>query len=125
MATIVIILILGIIIFFAVRGTLKHMKGEGGCCGGGCSYEEEQKVLENPILGSLTISVEGMHCQNCKNSIERNVNKIEGASCRVNLKKKTAVVQYDREIDPQEVKRVIERLDFIVGDIMDERRSEP
>lgn len=124
MATIVIILILGIIIFFAVRGTLKHMKGEGGCCGGGCSYEEEQKVLENPILGSLTISIEGMRCQNCKNSIERNVNKIEGASCRVNLKKKTAVVQYDREIDPQEVKRVIERLDFIVGDIMDERRSE-
>ena len=83
MATIVIILILGIIIFFAVRGTLKHMKGEGGCCGGGCSYEEEQKVLENPILGSLTISVEGMHCQNCKNSIERNVNKIEGETSAV------------------------------------------
>lgn len=122
MGTIVIIIILGIIVFFALKSSLQHMRGEGGCCGGGSVDIEEEKVLKNPILGSYIIDVEGMHCQNCKSRIERNINKIEGASCKVNLKKKIATVQFDRELDVQEIKRIIERLEFSVGEIKEERK---
>lgn len=122
MGTIVMIIVLVVIVFLAVRSSFKHMKGEGGCCGGGSDEKVEEKILENPVLGKFIVDVEGMHCQNCKNSIERNVNKIEGASCKVNLKKKTATVEFDREVDPQEIKRVIERLDFTVKEIREERK---
>ena len=58
--------------------------------------------------------IEGMHCENCKNSVERSVNKIDGAACRVDLKRNLAEVSYDRPIDENTLRFAIERLDFTV-----------
>lgn len=117
-ATIGIIVIVAVVVFFAIRSSVKHMKGEGGCCGGGSEpIAEEKKILENPILGKKIVTIEGMHCENCKNSVERHVNKIEGAVCEVNLKKHQAVVSYDRPINEGRLRRVIELLDFTVTGI--------
>ena len=38
MGTVIIIGILAIIVVIAVISSVKHMKGEGGCCGGGWRY---------------------------------------------------------------------------------------
>ncbi|MBQ9044960.1 MAG: heavy-metal-associated domain-containing protein [Oscillospiraceae bacterium] len=117
-ATYIIIAIVAVIVFFAIRSSAKHMKGEGGCCGGGDTViREEAKVLDNPVIGKKIVHIEGMHCENCKNSVERHVNKIEGAACEVDLKKNQAVVSYDREIDENRLRRVIELLDFTVTGI--------
>ena len=35
MVNIIIVLILLLILGYALRGTIKHFKGEGACCGGG------------------------------------------------------------------------------------------
>jgi copper chaperone CopZ len=72
------------------------------------------------VIGRKIIEVEGMHCENCKNSIERRINKIEGASCRVDLKKKLAVVEYDRELNENELTSAISLLDFKVVSIRTE-----
>ena len=93
MGTAVILVVLVIIVVFAVRSGIKHGKGEGGCCGGGSSVKEEKKVLTGDIIATKIVSIEGMHCENCKNSIEHQINRIDGASCEVNLKKKTAVIK--------------------------------
>ena len=115
MGTAIIIGILAIIVVIAVISSVKHMKGEGGCCGGGGdTVAEEKKTLDN----------EGMHCENCKNSIERSVNKIDGASCQVNLKKKQATIEVDREIDDADIRIAIERLDFKVTGITTNRKEE-
>ena len=118
-ATYVIIAVIAVIVFFAVRSTAKHMKGQGGCCGGGeeISAAEDTKVLENPVIGQKVVHIEGMHCENCKNSVERHVNKLEGASCKVDLKKKSATVSYDRPLDDARLRKVIELLDFTVTGI--------
>ena len=58
-----------------------------------------------------------MHCDNCKNSVERQINKIDGASATVNLRKKIAVVEYDRELDDEDLRKAVERLDFKVTGI--------
>ena len=119
-STILIIVILAIIIFFAARSSVKHLKGEGGCCGGGGeSFSVPTKELEGPIIGEKIVSIEGMHCDNCKNSVERAVNRIDGASCTVNLKKNIAVVSYDRELDEESLRRAIEWIDFKVTGIED------
>lgn len=118
MATIIIVLILIVIVLFAFRGSFGHFKGEGGCCGGGGgTIEEETKVLEHPIIGRKIVHVEGMHCENCKNSIERQINRIEGASCTVDLKKNIAVISYDRNIDEESIRNTLKRLDFGVAGI--------
>ena len=83
MGTAIIIGILAIIVVIAVISSVKHMKGEGGCCGGGGDT----------------------------------VNKIDGASCQVNLKKKQATIEVDREIDDADIRIAIERLDFKVTGI--------
>lgn len=116
----VVIGILAVIVVIAVVKSRSHIKGEGGCCGGGKSIIAEHKELEAPQIGEKLVQIEGMHCENCKNSIERAVNRIEGAVCKVNLKKKNARVIYSKEIDDEELKRVIERLDFQVVSITEQ-----
>ena len=123
MGTAIIIGILAIIVVIAVISSVKHMKGEGGCCGGN-TVAEEKKTLDNPVIAVKTVDIEGMHCENCKNSIERSVNKIDGASCQVNLKKKQATIEVDREIDDADIRIAIERLDFKVTGITTNRREE-
>ena len=115
METAIIIGILAIIVVIAVISSVKHMKGEDGCCGGGGdTVAEEKKVLDNPVIAVKTVDIEGMHCENCKNSIEHQINRIDGAACQVNLKKKTATITMTRPISDDEITRDIERLDFKV-----------
>ena len=43
MVNAIVILILILIAIFAIRGTIKHMKGESPCCGGGGASEIKEK----------------------------------------------------------------------------------
>ena len=63
------IVIIVIILIPAIRTTVKHMKGEGDCCGGP-KEKVPKKKMDGPKLRELTVHIEGMHCQNCKNRIE-------------------------------------------------------
>ncbi|SEL34625.1 Copper chaperone CopZ [Butyrivibrio sp. ob235] len=107
------------IIAFSLRGSIKHFRGEGGCCGGGNSVvKEPDKKLDNPVIGKTTLKVEGMHCENCRNRVKRVINSIEGASCKVNLKKGLVDIEYDRDIDNDIFIKAIENLDFHVVSTM-------
>ncbi len=119
MGNIIIIAALAVIIFFAVRGTIKHTKGEGGCCGGSGAGITETKELSGKVTAVKIIEIEGMHCENCKNSVERSINKIEGAVGKVNLKKNICEVSMDREISDETLRIAVERLDFKVMSIKD------
>lgn len=114
MGNVIIIGILVIIVIFAVAGSARHFKGEGGCCGGGGGSIREHKELDAPKIGEKILKIEGMHCDNCRNRVERAVNKIDGVVCRVNLKKKTAKVSYSREIDDELLKSTVTKLGYEV-----------
>ena len=116
----IIILIVIVLLIFALKGTLKHFKGESPCCGGGSGLiktEIEEKVLEHPAIGKKTVKISGMHCDHCVKSVTEAIDKIEGASAKVNLKKEEAVVSYDREIDDDDLKKAVEEAGFKVVDI--------
>ena len=114
MGTAVILVVLVIVVIFAVKSGIQHGKGEGGCCGGGGSIKEDKKVLTGDIIATKIVTIDGMHCEN---SIEHQINRIGGASCEVNLKKKIATIQMDKPVDNETIRRTIERLDFKVVDI--------
>lgn len=112
----IIISILLIILVIALLRAKKHFKS-GGCCGSGSTSVRSSKKLTDTKLGQFTMSIEGMHCENCQNRIEHAVNRLDGVVCKVNLKKKSAVVSYSREVSRQEVKEIVEKLGFVVTDI--------
>ena len=118
--TAVVLAVLILIVVLAVKNSVGHLKGEGGCCGGGasCSSRPEPKELDGPVIGKKLVKISGMHCENCRNLIERAVNRLDGASCLVDLKKGTAEVSYDREIDDNMLRLSIENLDFKVEEII-------
>lgn len=118
-ATIVIIIALAVIVFFAVRGSRKHFEGEGGCCGGGGGTIEDVKELTGKKQGEKIVHIEGMHCDNCKNRVQRAINKIDGAAAKVDLKKKEAVVSYDRTISDDVIRKAVEDEDYQVTAIED------
>lgn len=117
MTNIIIILLVVVILACALKGTLKHFKGESSCCGGGSGTvktKSEKKKLSGPVIGKKTIKISGMHCEHCVQSVTKAINKIEGASAKVDLKKETAVISYDRELDEAVFVQAIEQAGFQV-----------
>lgn len=104
----VIVLILG----FGIYSTIKHFKGEGGCCGGS-SYKPKKKKLKS-VLYQKTFKVEGMHCDHCKNRVEEAVNDINGVAGKVNLKCGELVVSYAEDVDDSVIIARIERAGYKV-----------
>ena len=113
-STLIVLLVVIIIAAFAIKSSLGHFKGEGGCCGGGETILPDEKQLTGPKIGEKTVHIEGMHCENCKNRVERAINRIDGAVGKVNLKKKTAVVSFEREVSDEEIRKAVENLDYKV-----------
>lgn len=116
MTNLIIILIIAVLLFFGFRSTKKHMKGQGECCGGGSSAEIiPEKKLEK-VAATKTFLVDGMTCDHCKGWVEKAVNSIEGASCKVNLNKREAVVSMDREIPDEVIRMAIKNAGYRVID---------
>lgn len=112
MGDVIIIIILCIAVFFAMRSSLKHFKGEGGCCGGGSDIKPDKKKLDNDKIAEKVIRIEGMNCDHCKNTVERYINDIDGAVAKVNLRKNIAVVSLDRMVSDEELKVAVEKAGF-------------
>jgi copper chaperone CopZ len=113
-STLIVLLIVIVIAAFAMRSSIGHFKGEGGCCGGGETILPDEKELAGTKIGEKTVHIEGMHCENCKNRVERAINRIDGAVGKVNLKKNIAVVSFEREVSDEEIRKAVEEQDYKV-----------
>ena len=112
----IIIAVLAIMVFFMLRSSIKHFKGEGGCCGGGGGIIEDNKKLTSTEIGSKTISISGMSCDNCRIRVKNALNRIDGLTAEVDLKKSTAELHYSREISDDEIRRAVEDAGYKLED---------
>lgn len=117
--TIVFIAVLLVIVAFAVRGSIRHMRGEGGCCGGG-SVRAKPKKLTEPVVEKKVVSVSGMHCENCQNHLTELLNELDGVSAKVSLKKQNAVVLAIRPVSDEELEETVRRAGYHVESIQSE-----
>ena len=111
-------IIIGIIIviaFFAVRTIVKR-KGHKGCCGSGSDYKPRKKKLKN-VIATKVFLVDGMHCEKCANRVTEVVNDIPGTSGVVDLKKGIVTVSYEQEVPDEQIKAKIERVGYTVTEI--------
>lgn len=116
MGTFVITLVLAVMIFLAVRSSIRHFKGEGGCCGG-AEKRPKKKRLKGNIVAQKVISIEGMHCDHCKYRVEEALNALEGVSAKVSLKKHCAVVSMNQYIADEVLKAAVEKAGYSVDNI--------
>lgn len=116
MGTVIVVVILIVIALFAARSSLSHFRGEGGCCGGG-AVPKQTKKLDGEKVAEKIVHIEGMHCKNCKNTVEKKLNEMDGVVAYVSLKKKQAVVAMNRMVSDEELKAVVEGADFQVTGI--------
>lgn len=107
--------ILAVILYFALRSTMKHFRGEGGCCGGG-TYKARRKRL-NTVAEKKTFLVEGMSCQHCVNRVMEAVNSIDGASALVKLKRGLVIISLEHPISDEILKDAIENAGYTVTGI--------
>ncbi|MBQ8407440.1 MAG: heavy-metal-associated domain-containing protein [Clostridia bacterium] len=106
----IIIGIIAVIVVIGVLYTVKHFKGEGGCCGGG-SYKPKRKKLSG-VKYTKIFKVGGMHCEHCKRRVEEAVNDIKGVAGRVDLKKGELTVFYAEDVSDEIVKAKLERAGY-------------
>ena len=111
----VIIGILLVIAFFAIRTIVKR-KGRKGCCGSGSDYIPRKKKLKK-VIATKVFVVDGMHCEKCANRVTEVVNDIPGAAGVVNLKKGIVTVSYELEVPDEQIKANIERVGYTVKEI--------
>ncbi len=123
MGNVIIIIILVIIILAAAQRAFRHAKGQGGCCTGGGTAKPKKKKLQGPVLYRKVMTIEGMHCDNCKNAVENRLNALEGVSAKVNWRKKTALVDLDRPVDDEILKKAVDGMDYKVTSIAERRNG--
>ena len=108
----IIIAIIVVIAVIGVRSSIRHFKGQGGCCGGS-DYKPRRKKLPH-VKYQKTFYVEGMHCEHCKNRVEEAVGDIKGVAGKVNLKQALLTVSYAEDVADDVIKARVERAGYHV-----------
>lgn len=117
----IIIAVLCVVGFIALRSTVKHLRGQGSCCGGGgAAIKTEEKILDAPVIMKKTVVIEGMHCVNCETSVVRAFNRMEGVSAKASYKEGRALLSLCRELSDAEIRMTVCNLGFSVSDIVTE-----
>lgn len=119
MADILIILIILVLLYFALKGSVKHFKGDGACCSGGSFSRTGQKNLDGPVMAVRKIAVSGMRCEKCAETVKCAIDSIDGAVAAVDLKSSLVTVRMDRTIDDIVLRKKVEDSGYTVVSITD------
>lgn len=117
MEDIIIIVVLVILLALGIRALIKHFKHESSCCGGGSQATPVPEKKLDHVIGQKIIRVDGMTCDHCKSWVEKAINEIDGASAKVNLKTKEAVVSMAREVADAELIAAVQKAGYRVVEI--------
>ena len=109
-----IVLILIIILFFSVKGSIAHFKGEGSCCGGGGKDIKVKPQKLSEVRSTKIVKIDGMHCEHCYARVHNVLNSIEGVNASVKGKRGIAIVRSEYEIDDKFLADTIEKLGYKV-----------
>ena len=110
-----VVLIVLVLLFFAMKGSVKHFKGEGSCCSSSSSLlSTEEKHLDGPVVAERVVRISGMHCQNCAERVRRALESIDGVSARVDWKAGIASVDMDRSVEDHELRKAAESAGYKV-----------
>ena len=116
-STIIIVIILAVILFFAVKNSIPHFKGEGGCCGGSASEKLIKPAKLSNVIATKVVKIQGMRCENCNRRVQNALNSMDSVNAKVSGDRQEAIIKLGRTIDDGEIRRTIENLGYKVVSI--------
>ena len=108
------VVIIAIILFFAIKNSIPHFKGEGTCCGGGGKGTLIKPKKLDKVIEVRKIGIKGMHCENCSRRVQNALNSIDGINAKVRLSREIAIIKLGKEIDENVIEKVITDLGYEV-----------
>jgi Cu+-exporting ATPase len=64
------------------------------------------------LLEPVTLSIQGMTCSSCVNSVEKALNKVEGVSATINFATETAHILAPADISPKDLIKIVEKAGY-------------
>ena len=127
MADFIVLAIVIILFASALAYIIKAKKNGAKCIGcpacGSCGQKPSAECKgKNPIekgrliVGTKTVKIKGMHCDHCRQSVEKALNSIEGLKASVDIGTGEARIIAEA-VDENEIKSAIEELGFTVESI--------
>ncbi|MCR5674676.1 MAG: heavy-metal-associated domain-containing protein [Lachnospiraceae bacterium] len=116
-SNIIIIVILAVALFFAIKSTVAHFKGQGACCGGGGSDVKTKPRKLDTVMAQKVMRIDGMHCEHCYTRVQNVLNSIDGISARVIGSRKLAVIKYGKEVSDDTLVKAVTDLGYEVRSI--------
>ncbi len=114
LSNIIILLILVVVIPLAIKKSISHFKGEGGCCGGGSAVNTIKPKKLGVVVAKWVVEIDGMMCENCEKRIQNALNSIDGINAKVQRSRNRAVLKMDRNIEESVVRETISGLGYTV-----------
>ena len=71
------------------------------------------------LLEPITLSVQGMTCSSCVNSVEKALNKVEGVSATINFATETAHILAPAGMNPKDLIKVVEKAGYEASLLVD------
>lgn len=123
-----IVLAIVVLLFAAAVAYIIRAKKNGAKCigcpaGGSCGHNpSNRRKKKNPedkgrlIVGTKTVRIKGMHCDHCRQSVEKALNSIDGLKASVDLNAGEAKIIAEA-VGENEIKSAVEELGFTVESI--------
>ena len=113
-----ILIVVAILLLLALRSAIRHYTGKGGgCCGcsGGSCGSKKAVTAGTP---SKIMRIEGMHCANCKKSVEKALTAQNGViRADADVDRGIARVFYENGVDDAKLQEAVEKEGFVVKNI--------
>ena len=71
------------------------------------------------LLAPITLSVQGMTCSSCVNSVEKALNKVEGVSATINFATETAHILAPADMNPKDLIKIVEKAGYEASVLVD------
>ena len=112
MSNVIIAVVFILIVYLAVRGSRKKVKG--GCCGVGGGVEKIEAADKNTshYKYKSTVYIDGMTCEHCKTRVENSFNSEPECLAKVDLGKKCAEVWTNRVLTEEEVEKIVKKYGY-------------
>ena len=117
--TVLILIMLGCLIAWAVYKTVRRAEKGGGCCG------EHETALKRIFPADrsrghypyrVILSIGGMTCENCAVRVENALNSLPGTWAKVDIAEKKADVLLKEKPDEHELRRAVSGAGYVVTD---------
>ncbi len=114
----ILVTVLVIVAFIALRTAIKHFGIKRTCCGSGKhAAKREEKTLESVPIWEITLRIDDLCCEDCEIKLENAFNRMDGILAKASHKEKRAVLLLCKEWNKEELRKTVAKCGFTATDI--------